>query len=76
MRPRDCGDNPYLDYSEISPRLQRLPGPYTLREGCAIAAAMGEIADLTGLLAEVVEGLEWHRSRYLGAGRYWPLGGF
>ena len=31
----DCGDNPYLDYSEISPRLQRLRGPYTLREGLA-----------------------------------------
>jgi hypothetical protein len=29
----DCGDNPYLDYSEISPRLQRLRGPYPLHEG-------------------------------------------
>jgi hypothetical protein len=32
---RDCGDNPFLDYSEVSPRLQRLRGPYTLREGFA-----------------------------------------
>jgi hypothetical protein len=31
----DCGDNPYLDYSEVSPRLQRLRGPYTLPEGAA-----------------------------------------
>jgi hypothetical protein len=31
----DCGDNPYLGYSEISPRLQRLRGPYTVREGFA-----------------------------------------
>jgi hypothetical protein len=31
----DCGDNPYLDYSEISPRLQRLRGPYTLLDGAA-----------------------------------------
>ena len=31
----DCGDNPYLDYSEVSPQLQRLRGPYTLREGFA-----------------------------------------
>jgi len=31
----DCGDDPYLDYCEISPRLQRLRGPYTLREGVA-----------------------------------------
>jgi hypothetical protein len=29
----DCGDNPDLDYSEISPRLHRLRGPYTLLEG-------------------------------------------
>ena len=25
-----CGDHPYLDYSEIPPRLQRLRGPRTL----------------------------------------------
>ena len=31
----DCGDNPYLDYSEVSARLQRLRGPHTLREGLA-----------------------------------------
>jgi hypothetical protein len=31
----ECGDNPYLDYSEVSARLQRLRGPYTLREGLA-----------------------------------------
>jgi hypothetical protein len=31
----DCGDNPFLDYCEVSPRLQRIRGPYTLREGCA-----------------------------------------
>jgi hypothetical protein len=29
----DCGDNPYLDYSEVSARLQRLRGPCTLHEG-------------------------------------------
>jgi hypothetical protein len=32
---RDCGDNPYLDYSEVPARFQRLRGPYTLREGLA-----------------------------------------
>jgi hypothetical protein len=31
----DCGDDPYLDYSEVSARLQRLRGPYPLREGLA-----------------------------------------
>jgi hypothetical protein len=25
----DCGDHPYWDYSEISPSLQRIRGPYT-----------------------------------------------
>jgi hypothetical protein len=30
-----CGDDPSLDYSEVSARLQRLRGPYTLREGVA-----------------------------------------
>jgi len=29
----ECGDHPYLDYSEISPRPQRIRGPYTLRAG-------------------------------------------
>lgn len=28
-----CGDHPYLDYSEISPRLQRIRGPYLLEAG-------------------------------------------
>ena len=31
----ECGDNPYLDYSQISPRLQRIRGPYTIAEGLA-----------------------------------------
>ena len=28
-------DDPYLDYSEVPARFQRLRGPYTLREGLA-----------------------------------------
>ena len=31
----ECGDHPYLDYSEISRRLQRIRGPYTMRAGLA-----------------------------------------
>jgi hypothetical protein len=31
----ECGDHPYLDYSEISPRLQRIRGSYTMRAGIA-----------------------------------------
>jgi hypothetical protein len=33
-----CGDHPYLDYSQISPRLQRIRGPYTLDAGLATYA--------------------------------------
>jgi hypothetical protein len=31
----ECGDNPDLDYSEVSPRLQQIRGPYTIAEGLA-----------------------------------------
>jgi hypothetical protein len=31
----ECGDHPYLDYREVTPRLQRLRGPYTMRAGIA-----------------------------------------
>jgi hypothetical protein len=31
----ECGDNPYLDYSRVSPRLQQLRGPHTLAAGLA-----------------------------------------
>jgi hypothetical protein len=31
----ECGDHPYLDYSEISPRLQPIRGSYTMRAGIA-----------------------------------------
>jgi hypothetical protein len=41
----DCGDYPDLDYSEVSARLQRLRGPYTLREG--LAADMNSTSRLT-----------------------------
>ena len=27
-----CGDHPYLDYSEIPPWLQQIRGPYTRRQ--------------------------------------------
>ena len=31
----DCGDNPYLDYSEVPAWLQRLRGPRSLQAGLA-----------------------------------------
>jgi hypothetical protein len=31
----DCGDHPYLDYSQASPRLQKIRGPYPIAAGIA-----------------------------------------
>jgi hypothetical protein len=31
----ECGDNPYLDYSQVSSRLQQIRGPYPIAEGLA-----------------------------------------
>jgi hypothetical protein len=31
----ECGDNRYLDYSQVSPRLRQLRGPYTMSAGLA-----------------------------------------
>lgn len=31
----DCGDNPYLDYPQLSPRLQKIRGPYAIAAGLA-----------------------------------------
>jgi hypothetical protein len=33
-----CGDHPYLDYSDLPPRLQRIRGPYALGAGVAAYA--------------------------------------
>jgi hypothetical protein len=44
---RDCGDDPSLDYREVSPRLQRLRGPYWLGAG----------------VAALEMHLEWHEKR-------------
>jgi hypothetical protein len=30
-----CGDHPYLDYREVSPRLRQIRGPYTMEAGLA-----------------------------------------
>jgi hypothetical protein len=32
----DCGDNPYLDYSQLSPRLQKIRGPYAIAAGLTV----------------------------------------
>ena len=33
-----CGDHPYVDYSEVPPRLQQIRGPYTMSVGLAVYA--------------------------------------
>jgi hypothetical protein len=44
----DCGDNPYLDYEGIPPRLQRIRGPYTLEAGLeAYAEHLGLVPRLS-----------------------------
>jgi DNA-binding CsgD family transcriptional regulator len=43
----DCGDHPNLDYSEVSPRLQRIRGPYPLHAG--VAAYAGHLGLFPGL---------------------------
>jgi hypothetical protein len=40
-----CGDHPYLDYSEIPPRLQWLRGPRTL-EAALVASEWGQCREL------------------------------
>jgi hypothetical protein len=32
---RECGDNPGLDYRQVSPELQQIRGPYPLAAGIA-----------------------------------------
>jgi hypothetical protein len=41
-----CGDNPYVDYSEVPPQLQGLRGPYTA--GAALEAWDKHLALLSG----------------------------
>jgi len=43
----ECGDHPYLDYCEVSPRLQRIRGPYPLHAG--VAAYAGHLGLFPGL---------------------------
>ncbi len=47
-----CGDHPYLDYSQVSPRLQRLRGPHTLTAG--LAAYEEHLAQNTGYRHEAL----------------------
>ena len=44
----DCGDDPYLHYSQLSPRLQKIRGPYTIATGlAAYEKHLGVCEDLT-----------------------------
>jgi hypothetical protein len=57
-----CGDHPYLDYSEVSPRLQRLRGPRTLTAG--LAAYEEHLAQTAGYRHEALlySGMEEFRT--------------
>ena len=43
----ECGDNPYLDYSRVSPRLQQLRGPHTITAGLARMNSTSDCPSLT-----------------------------
>ena len=43
----DCGDNPGLDYSQLSPRLQRIRGPRTMETAWAAYERHLGLAQLT-----------------------------
>ena len=57
----DCGDHLYLDYSEVSPRLRRIRGPYTMHGLAAYEEHLGrrpsggsEQLELTGAADRLV----------------------
>ena len=43
----ECGDNPYLDYSQISPRLQQIRGPYTMARALPPTSSTSDWAPVT-----------------------------
>jgi hypothetical protein len=42
---RECGDDPDLDYREVSPELRQIRGPYLLKAGIAAFLKHGEYHD-------------------------------
>jgi hypothetical protein len=50
----DCGDNPQVDYSEVSPQLQWLRGPFTLE--AALEAYDKHLGPLPGPNGDTPEG--------------------
>jgi hypothetical protein len=59
----DCGDNPGLDYSQVSPRLQRIRGPRTMETAWAAYERHLGLAQLTDK--------PWMRAApYISAGGY------
>ena len=45
---RECGDDPALDYQQVSAELQQIRGPYTLSDGIAAFAGHSELHNGTG----------------------------
>jgi len=44
----DCGDDPDLDYSAVSPKLQLVRGPYPIEEGVRVYQAHFRLDTQTG----------------------------
>ena len=63
-----CGDNPYVDYSEIPPQLQRLRGPRTLEAALEaydehLGPLPGPNGDSAGSLASIHRPISGNRRR-------------
>jgi hypothetical protein len=65
-----CGDHPYLDYSEIPPRLQWLRGPRTLE--AALVAYGKHLGPLPGLNGDSAGSLGPHAAALRTAGQLVP----
>jgi hypothetical protein len=57
----DCGDQPDLDYREVSPELQRIRGPYPIAAG---VAAYGNTSGCTHQRPPVRESVGRNSSRH------------
>ena len=58
----DCGDNPELDYRDVSADLQRIRGPYTVSAG--IAAYGRHVTLQHRQLPILAANLTWRRTEY------------
>ena len=55
----DCGDDPDLDYGEVSPQLRRIRGPYRIAIGAAAYIRHARLHHSR----PVADGKNWRRGR-------------